>query len=82
MINGQDRLNESAISRVVGHTVVRRLEMRTSETHTAMLGLSFGRNDEKAASRVMRLAPSRPYDKPFISGCIYHVLTSNLLSKV
>ena len=69
MINGQDRLNESAISRVVGHTVVRRLKIRTSGTQTAMLGLSCGRNDEKAASRVMRLAPSRPYDKPFISEC-------------
>ena len=49
--------------------------------HTAMMGLSFGRNDEKAASRVMRLAPSRPYDKPLIPDCIVYVLTSNLPSK-
>ena len=44
---------------------------------TAMLGLSFGRNDEKAASRVMRLAPSRPYDKPVISECTLYVLQAN-----
>ena len=62
----------------LGHTAVRRLEMRTSETQTAMLGLSFGRNDEKAASRVMRLAPSRPYDKPVISECTLYVLQANL----
>ena len=45
---------------------------------TAMMGLSFGRNDEKAASRVMRLAPSRPYDKPVISECTLDVLQANL----